>query len=91
MIIGKSRITGKGQLQLPAKIRKKIGAEIGDELLFKENDKGEIIIKIVKKENISSLAGALPVKKKFPGIEEEERKSREKVAEKAGKYDEEKK
>ncbi len=90
MIIGKSRITGKGQLQLPAKIRKKIGAEIGDELLFKENDKGEIIVEIIKKENISSLAGSLPAKKKFPGIEAEESSTREKVAEKVGKYDKEK-
>ncbi len=90
MIIGKSRITGKGQLQLPSKIRKKIGAEIGDELLFKENDKGEIIIEIIKKESISSLAGSLPAKKKFPGIEVEESSTREKVAEKVGKYDKEK-
>ncbi len=89
MIIGKSRITGKGQVQLPVKIRKTIGAEIGDELLFKQKDNGEIIVELVKKQRLSELAGVLPVKKKFVGIETEERRTREKVAEKAGKYDEE--
>ena len=91
MIFGKSRITGKGQVQLPAKIRKKIGAEIGDELLFKQKDNGEVIVELIKKESILELAGALPVKKEFAGIETEEIVTREKVAEKAGKYDEAKK
>ncbi len=87
MIIGKSRITGKGQVQLPIKIRNTIGAEIGDELLFKQKDNGEIVVELVKKQSLSHLAGALPTKKKFVGIEEEEGKTREKVAEKVGKYD----
>ncbi len=91
MIIGKSRITGKGQMQLPAKIRRKIGAEIGDELIFKQKNNGEIIVELVKKQSLSELAGILPAKKKFPGIETEERRTREKVAEKAGKYNEKRK
>jgi len=91
MIIGKSRITGKGQMQLPAKIRRIIGAEIGDELLFKQKNNGEIVVELVKKQSLSELAGILPVKKKFAGIETEETKTREKVAEKAGNYNEERK
>ncbi len=91
MIIGRSRITGKGQMQLPAKIRRIIGAEIGDELIFKQKNNGEIILELVKKQSLSELAGILPAKKKFAGIEAEERRTREKVAEKAGKYNEKRK
>lgn len=91
MIIGRSRITGKGQMQLPAKIRRIIGAEIGDELIFKQKNNGEIILELVKKQSLSELAGILPAKKKFADIETEERRTREKVAEKAGKYNEKRK
>lgn len=87
MILGKSRITGKGQVQLPAKIRKTMGAKIGDELLFKQGNEGEIVVQLVRKESLSELAGVLPVKKEFRGVEAEERETREKVAEKVGKYD----
>ena len=86
MIVGKSRITGKGQLQLPVKIRKTIGAEIGDELLFKQKDSGEIVVELVKKQKLSELAGALPVKNKFTDIETEEKETRQRVAEKVGTY-----
>lgn len=81
MIVGKSRLTGKGQLQLPVKIRKIIGAEIGDELLFKQKDSGEIVVELVKKQKLSELAGALPVKKKFIDIDTEESETKKKVAE----------
>jgi bifunctional DNA-binding transcriptional regulator/antitoxin component of YhaV-PrlF toxin-antitoxin module len=90
MIIEKSKITGKGQIQLPVKIRKAIGANNGDEMLFKLTDKGEITVELIKKRSLSDFAGVLPVKKPFPGIEEEEEKTRLKVAKKKGKYDERK-
>jgi len=90
VIIGKTKITGKGQIQLPIKIRKAIGANCGDELLFKLTDKGEISVELIKKRSLSGFAGILPVKKPFPGIEEEEENTRLKVAEKKGKYDERK-
>ncbi len=90
MIIEKTTITGKGQIQLPIKIRKAIGANSGDELLFKLTDKGEISVELIKKRSLSAFAGALPVKKPFPGIEEEEENTRQIVAEKKGKYDERK-
>ncbi len=49
MNIERTRITGKGQIQIPAKIRIAIGAKIGDELTFILNDKGEIRVQLVKK------------------------------------------
>lgn len=82
MLYEKTQITGKGQIQLPAKIRQAIGANIGDELLFKLSVDGEISVELIKKRNLSDFAGSLPVKMKFPGIEEEEKITKEKVAEK---------
>ena len=94
MIIEKTKITGKGQIQLPVRIRRAIGAKNGDEILFKLTDKGDILVELIKKRRISDFAGTLPVKKPFPGIDEEEKNTRQIIAEKMGntmvKYDERK-
>jgi len=94
MIIEKTKITGKGQIQLPVRIRKAIGAKSGDEILFKLTDKGDILLELIKKRSLSDFAGTLPVKKPFPGIDEEEENTRQIIAEKMGKtmvkYDERK-
>jgi len=45
------------------------------------------VVHLIQKESLSELAGVLPVKKEFRGVEAEERATRKKVAEKAGKYD----
>jgi bifunctional DNA-binding transcriptional regulator/antitoxin component of YhaV-PrlF toxin-antitoxin module len=88
MLYEKTQITGKGQIQLPVKIRQSMGANIGDEVVFKQNDKGEIVVELITKGKLSELAGVLPVKREFPGTDAEEEVTRTKVAEKAGKYDE---
>jgi len=80
MIIEKTILTGKGQIQIPARIRRAIGAERGDTFLFMLTDSGEIQIKLMKKRKLSDLAGALPVKRAFPGIDEEEELTQQKVA-----------
>ncbi|MDO9535761.1 MAG: AbrB/MazE/SpoVT family DNA-binding domain-containing protein [Bacillota bacterium] len=85
MIVEKTSITGKGQIQIPAKIRRAIGAEKGDTLLFKLMESGEIKVELIKKRNLMELAGSLPAKGEFPGLDEEEEKTRQKVAEKVDK------
>ena len=90
MIVERSRITGKGQVQVPARIRKDIGASIGDELTFMLNDKGEIRVKLVKKRNLSELAGAMSKRKTFPGIDREHEVTKKKIAEKVAKDHEQK-
>jgi len=45
MIHATSTITGKGQIQLPAEIRKAIGADIGDNVIFIVQDNKEIVLK----------------------------------------------
>ncbi len=82
MNIERTKITGKGQIQLPVKIRNAIGAKIGDELAFILNDKGQVRLQLIKKRKLSDFAGILRTRKRFPGIEEEEEITRKKIAQK---------
>ena len=82
MIREETSLTGKGQIQLPAKIRKAIGAEIGDTFLFELTDQKEIRVKLVKKIKLLDLTGIFPKKKVFPGIEKEEELTKRRVARK---------
>jgi antitoxin PrlF len=89
MLVEKTQITGKGQIQLPARIRQAIGAEVGDEIVFKLQNSGEITVELLKKKKLSELAGILKTEREFPGIEKEEEITRLKVAERAGRYEQE--
>jgi len=52
-----STVTSKGQITLPSKIRKKMGVETGDTILFDDID-GTIVIRRVK--NIENFFNTLP-------------------------------
>ena len=67
MIIEKTKITGKGQIQLPVRIRRAIGAKNGDEILFKLTDKGDILVELIKETNFRFCRISV---KTFPGIDE---------------------
>ncbi len=84
MIVEESRITGKGQIQVPARIRHALGAKRGDTFVFTLSDNGEIRVTLVQRKNLLELAGSLPVKKEFPGFDEEEEITRKKRAGKKG-------
>jgi len=71
MIQARSKITGKGQLQLPAEIRKIIGGEIGDSVLFTVQDDGRVTIEIIKKRKLSELGGSLKSSVEFTDLEHE--------------------
>ncbi len=83
MIIERSMITGKGQVQIPAKIRKAVGLNIGDEVNFKLLGGDKVEIEFIKKRPLTSYAGSLSKRKSFPGLEEEEKAARQLVAERA--------
>ncbi len=83
LIIERSTITGKGQVQIPAKIRQAAGVAIGDEVAFKLGETGRVEIEFIKKRPLADFAGALPPRKKYPGLEEEEKLARQMVAENA--------
>lgn len=83
LILERSVITGKGQVQIPAKIRKAVGLNIGDEVTFKMVDGGKVEIEFIRKRPLTEYAGSLSKRKEFPGLEEEERSARQLVAERA--------
>ena len=81
--LGRSVITGKGQVQIPAKIRQALGLNIGDQVTFKLDDEGKVEIDFIRKRPLTEYAGFLKRHKDFPGLEEEESAARQLVAESA--------
>ncbi len=53
-----SKVTEKGQLVIPAAIRRKFGIKKGTRIAFLEKD-GKIIIQPIDKDYIASMAGIL--------------------------------
>ncbi len=53
-----STITSKGQITLPAKVRRHLGLHTGDKVSFVIEDSGKVMLKVPKYPNIASLAGA---------------------------------
>ncbi len=85
MIVERSVITGKGQVQIPAKIRQAVGLNIGDEVTFKLVGEDKVEIEFVRKRPLTEYAGSLPKRKDFPGLQEEEELTRQWVAERKAK------
>lgn len=56
----KARVTSKGQVTLPAKLRRQLGVEPGDDLDFVMEDKG-VYVSVVKRKKLSDLHGILPL------------------------------
>jgi len=83
LILGRSVITGKGQVQIPAKIRQAVGLNIGDEVAFKLVNGEKVEIEFIIKEPLTEFAGSFSRRKEFPGLENEERAARQLVAERA--------
>lgn len=48
-------VTSQGQVTIPAKLREKLGIKKNSSLIFKENDKGQIIIE--KQRTLQQLVG----------------------------------
>jgi len=53
-----AKVTSKGQITIPKKIREKLNINPGDKVIFSENEKGELVIE-TKKKSILRLAGIL--------------------------------
>jgi len=51
-------ITSKGQITLPAAIRRHLGLHTGDKVSFVIEDSGNVMLKVPKYPNVASLAGA---------------------------------
>ena len=65
-----ARVTSKGQVTIPAEIRKALNIGEGDDLLFEVVETGEARIRVLKRQRLSDLYGALPATRPYPGKEQ---------------------
>jgi antitoxin PrlF len=63
-------IISKGQVTIPAEVRKALDVGEGDDLLFEVVEAGEARIRVLKRRRLSDLYGALPATRSYPGKEE---------------------
>lgn len=64
-----ARIVAKGQVTIPEEIRRSLGVDEGDTLLFDVLDGGEVRLRGVKQRRITELFGSLRSELPFPGKE----------------------
>jgi AbrB family looped-hinge helix DNA binding protein len=64
-----SRVTSKGQVPIPAEVRKALNIEQGDDLLFEVASGEAARLRVVKRQRLSDLQGALKATRRFPGKE----------------------
>ena len=65
-----SRVTSKGQVTIPSEVRKALKIAQGDDLLFEVATDQTARLRVVKRQQLSDLYGALRSTKPFPGKEE---------------------
>jgi antitoxin PrlF len=62
-----SRVTSKGQVTIPADVRKALEIEQGDDLMFEVGPEKTARLKVVKRQRLSDLYGALKATRPYPG------------------------
>ena len=62
-------LTSKGQLTIPISIRKKLGLQPGDQVLFIEREDGEVVVR-AKKGNLMNVYGMFKSSGKPSSVEE---------------------
>ena len=68
-ILALARVTTKGQITIPAEIRKALDIGEGDDLLFEVVEAGEARLRVLKRRRLSDRYGALPTTRQHPGKE----------------------
>ncbi len=76
MKVATSVVTSKGQLVIPAKLRRRFGIKEGTLVSFLE-DKGRLIVQPVTREFIASLHGSLKGGRAYEILMEERKRDRE--------------
>lgn len=64
-----SRVTSKGQVTIPAEVRKALDIEQGDDLLFEVGADRTARLRVVKRKKLSDFYGSLRTERPFPGKE----------------------
>ena len=66
----RARVTAKGQVTIPVEVRRSLGIEQGDELLFELTRQDSARVRVCKRTRLADLYGALPATRPFPGKEQ---------------------
>lgn len=64
-----SRVMSKGQVTIPSDVRKELGIEQGDGLLFEVGSDQTVRLRVVKRQKLSDFYGSLPAQRPFPSKE----------------------
>ncbi|SFU48673.1 AbrB/MazE/SpoVT family DNA-binding domain-containing protein [Alicyclobacillus macrosporangiidus] len=86
-----AKISQKGQVVIPAEIRRVLNVHEGDRLVFQVNPDGRVEITGLPSMRPESVIGILPYSGEMPDLQELKRKARQRRAEKvlqAGREDE---
>lgn len=62
-----ARITTKGQVTIPAQIRRELAIQEGDTLVFEVIQPDEARVRVIKRKKLTELYGALPATRPYPG------------------------
>jgi antitoxin PrlF len=65
-----ARVTSKGQVTIPADVRRELGINQGDDLVFEVTSERSAKLKVLKRKRLADLYGSLPATRPFPGKEE---------------------
>lgn len=62
-----ARITTKGQVTIPAQIRRELAIQEGDTLVFEVIQPDEARVRVIKRKKLTELYGILPATRPYPG------------------------
>ena len=75
-----AKITFKGQVTIPKKVRTALGIQAGDLVIFSVEGEKAVLRPFIKK-SLLDFYGAMPVKRKYPGFEAIRRELHQKISE----------
>ena len=83
----RAKITSKGQITIPASVRRRLDLSSGDELVFRFHEDGELTVFPASRSQVRSLAGSLHHFAKHRPVTVEEMKAavRRRASERGGK------
>jgi antitoxin PrlF len=64
-----ARVTSKGQVTIPAEVRRALKIDQGDDLVFQVTSERSAELRVQKRQRLSDLYGALPAARPYPGKE----------------------
>jgi AbrB family looped-hinge helix DNA binding protein len=75
-----AKITFKGQVTIPKKVRTALGIQTGDLVIFSVEGEKAILKPFIKK-SLLDFYGTMPVKRKYPGFEATRQEVQQKITE----------